>query len=151
MFISNFPVKTFIQRQLMAVFNLLWREKRILNLDGIVITIPHKFAALRHCDESSDRARFLGAVNVLHAFTPALVERLLQALDMAAALAHQLLAGAQQGAHFLGLAVRHETAPDQAVRQKIGEPGGIVHVGLAPRHVLDMRRVRQHQREIAVA
>jgi shikimate dehydrogenase len=40
--------------------------KRILNLDGIVVTIPHKFAALRHCDEMSDRARFLGAVNVLH-------------------------------------------------------------------------------------
>ena len=79
------------------------------------------------------------------------LQRLLQALDMAAALAHQLLAGAQQGAHFLGLLVRHKTAPDQAVRQKIGEPGGIVDVGLAPRHVLDMRRVRQHQREIAVA
>ncbi len=40
--------------------------KRILNLDGIVVTIPHKFAALRHCDELSDRAGFLGAVNLLH-------------------------------------------------------------------------------------
>src|SRR5262249_58589448 len=30
-----------------------------------VITSPHKFAALRHCDEASDRARFLGAANVL--------------------------------------------------------------------------------------
>jgi shikimate dehydrogenase len=40
--------------------------KRVRNIDGIVITIPHKFAALRHCDEASDRARFLGAANVLH-------------------------------------------------------------------------------------
>jgi shikimate dehydrogenase len=40
--------------------------KRIINLDGIVVTIPHKFAALRHGDEVSDRARLLGAVNVLH-------------------------------------------------------------------------------------
>jgi shikimate dehydrogenase len=40
--------------------------KRIINLDGIVVTIPHKFAALRHCDEVSGRARLLGAVNVLH-------------------------------------------------------------------------------------
>jgi shikimate dehydrogenase len=40
--------------------------KRVLNLDGIVVTIPHKFAALRHCDEVSDRARFLGSANVLH-------------------------------------------------------------------------------------
>src|SRR3984957_16988131 len=40
--------------------------KRVHNIDGIVITIAHKFAALRHCDEASDRTRFLGAANVLH-------------------------------------------------------------------------------------
>jgi shikimate dehydrogenase len=40
--------------------------KRVRNIDGIVITVPHKFAALRHCDEATDRARLLGAVNVLH-------------------------------------------------------------------------------------
>ena len=44
--------------------------KRVHNIDGIVITIPHKFAALRHCDEASDRARFLGAANVLHRIAP---------------------------------------------------------------------------------
>ena len=38
--------------------------KRGQNIDGIVVTIPHKFAALRHCDEASDRARFLGAAMV---------------------------------------------------------------------------------------
>src|SRR6516165_10863735 len=38
--------------------------KRVINLDGIVVTIPHKFAALGHCDEVSHRARLLGAVNV---------------------------------------------------------------------------------------
>jgi shikimate dehydrogenase len=40
--------------------------KRAQNIDGMIITIPHKFAALRHCDEASDRARFLGAANVLY-------------------------------------------------------------------------------------
>src|SRR5262249_16862343 len=40
--------------------------KRVKNLDGIVITIPHKFAALRHCDETTERARLLGAVNLMH-------------------------------------------------------------------------------------
>jgi shikimate dehydrogenase len=40
--------------------------KRVINLDGIIITIPHKFAALHHCDETTARARFLGAVNLLH-------------------------------------------------------------------------------------
>jgi shikimate dehydrogenase len=40
--------------------------KRIRNLDGIVVTIPHKFSALRHCDEVSERANVLGSVNVLY-------------------------------------------------------------------------------------
>jgi shikimate dehydrogenase len=40
--------------------------KRIRNLDGIVVTIPHKFAALSHCDEVSERAELLGSVNVLY-------------------------------------------------------------------------------------
>ncbi len=40
--------------------------KRVQNIDGIVVTVPHKFAALRHCDEASEAARFLGAANVLH-------------------------------------------------------------------------------------
>jgi shikimate dehydrogenase len=40
--------------------------KRIRNLDGIVVTIPHKFSALRHCDEVSERATMLGSVNVLY-------------------------------------------------------------------------------------
>src|SRR5713101_2222219 len=44
--------------------------KRVENIDGFIITIPHKFAALRHCDEASDRARFLGAANVLHRVAP---------------------------------------------------------------------------------
>jgi shikimate dehydrogenase len=39
--------------------------KRTENIDGIVVTIPHKFAALRHCDETTGRATFLGVANVL--------------------------------------------------------------------------------------
>src|SRR5579864_6403311 len=44
--------------------------KRVQNIDGFVITIPHKFAALGHCDEASDRAKFLGAANLLHRIAP---------------------------------------------------------------------------------
>jgi shikimate dehydrogenase len=44
--------------------------KSIQNLDGIVITVPHKFAALRHCDRVSDRAHLLAAVNVLYRIAP---------------------------------------------------------------------------------
>ncbi len=35
------------------------------NIDGLIITIPHKFACTSFCDTLSDRAAFLGAVNVL--------------------------------------------------------------------------------------
>ena len=35
------------------------------NLDGIIVTVPHKFAAASLCDTLTDRARFLGAVNVM--------------------------------------------------------------------------------------
>lgn len=35
------------------------------NVDGIIVTVPHKFAAYRHCATATDRAHFLGAVNTL--------------------------------------------------------------------------------------
>jgi shikimate dehydrogenase len=39
--------------------------KRVRNIDGIVVTVPHKFAALRHCEWPSERARALAAVNAM--------------------------------------------------------------------------------------
>ena len=39
--------------------------KRVRNIDGIVITVPHKFAATRHCEILSERTRALAAVNVM--------------------------------------------------------------------------------------
>ncbi|OWW21621.1 shikimate dehydrogenase family protein [Noviherbaspirillum denitrificans] len=35
------------------------------NFDGLLVTVPHKFAATRFCATLTDRARFLGAVNVM--------------------------------------------------------------------------------------
>ena len=35
------------------------------NLDGIIVTIPHKFACAAHCTELSSRSMFLGAVNIM--------------------------------------------------------------------------------------
>jgi hypothetical protein len=78
------------------------------------------------------------------------LERLLQPLHVAGPLADQLLAGAQQGAQRLDGRIRHEARPDQAVRQQLGQPGGVRHVGLAPRHVPHLRRVGQDQHQIAV-
>ena len=39
--------------------------KRVQNIDGIVITVPHKFSATRHCETLSARAHKLAAVNVM--------------------------------------------------------------------------------------
>lgn len=38
---------------------------RMRNLDGILVTVPHKFQALQVCTHLSARAGFLGAVNVM--------------------------------------------------------------------------------------
>jgi shikimate dehydrogenase len=39
--------------------------KKLPNLDGIIITVPHKPVAFRHCDETSERSRVLEVCNVM--------------------------------------------------------------------------------------
>jgi shikimate dehydrogenase len=39
--------------------------KKLPNLDGIIITVPHKPTAFRHCDTTSERARVLQVCNVM--------------------------------------------------------------------------------------
>ena len=38
---------------------------RMRNLDGLTVTVPHKFAMYRHCTTATERARALESVNVL--------------------------------------------------------------------------------------
>jgi shikimate dehydrogenase len=38
---------------------------RVRNLDGMILTVPHKLAAYRYCESATARARSLEAVNVL--------------------------------------------------------------------------------------
>jgi len=37
----------------------------VANVDGVIATVPHKFAALAHAATASDRARLLGSANIL--------------------------------------------------------------------------------------
>jgi shikimate dehydrogenase len=37
----------------------------VKNLDGLIVTVPHKFSIVRHCATTSDRARLLGVVNTV--------------------------------------------------------------------------------------
>src|SRR5438477_10076420 len=39
--------------------------KKLPTLDGIIITVPHKPVAFRHCDETSERSRVLEVCNVM--------------------------------------------------------------------------------------
>jgi shikimate dehydrogenase len=39
--------------------------RKLPNLDGIVITVPHKPVAFRHCDTTTERARVLEVCNVM--------------------------------------------------------------------------------------
>lgn len=51
------------EMDLATVMEALRRTKNFL---GCVVTVPHKMAALALCDEASDAARQIGAVNVVH-------------------------------------------------------------------------------------
>ena len=39
--------------------------KRAQNIDGLIVTVPHKFACTAFCDVLSERAAFLGTVNTM--------------------------------------------------------------------------------------
>ncbi len=43
--------------------DFLEAASRVQNLDGIIATIPHKFACYEFCSSATERAHFLGAVN----------------------------------------------------------------------------------------
>jgi shikimate dehydrogenase len=45
--------------------DLLETATRINNLDGIIVTVPHKFDCFKFCSSSSDRSRLLGSVNIM--------------------------------------------------------------------------------------
>jgi shikimate dehydrogenase len=45
--------------------DLLNVATRLKNLDGIIVTVPHKFACYQHCASATANAEFIGAVNVM--------------------------------------------------------------------------------------
>ena len=45
--------------------DLLEAATRIDNLDGIIVTVPHKFDCFKFCSTASDRSRLLGSVNIM--------------------------------------------------------------------------------------
>ena len=72
-------------------------------------------------------------------------ECLLDPLRVARHLANELLPRAHERAEILDHRRRHEARADQPVREQVGEPLRVLHIGLATGHALHVRRVREHQ------
>ena len=79
-----------------------------------------------------------------------ILEHLLDAQRVLGDFADQLLPRARQIAEFVDRRGRHKAAANQPVGQQVGNPHGIVHVGLATRHAADVQRVRQDELELPV-
>lgn len=45
--------------------DLLDSLDRLKNLDGIIVTVPHKFACFQHCESTTERAGFVGAASIM--------------------------------------------------------------------------------------
>ena len=45
--------------------DLLETATRIDNLDGIIVTVPHKFDCFKFCSTATERSRLLGSVNIM--------------------------------------------------------------------------------------
>ena len=65
------------------------------------------------------------------------------------AIAKQALAVPCQIAQCANPGRRNETRANQAMRQEIGQPLAVAHIGLPPRHGLDVMRVGEHDGQIA--
>src|SRR5207249_5914703 len=62
-------------------------------------------------------------------FEVRVLENLLDPLNVSPSLTDQLLAGARECPHLLDGDRWHEATTHQAVRQEVGDPRGIVHIG----------------------
>ena len=43
----------------------LTADTAVKNLDGIIVTVPHKFACYAFCSSATERSRLLGSVNIM--------------------------------------------------------------------------------------
>src|ERR671930_200215 len=77
------------------------------------------------------------------------LERFLDAQGMAGLFADQLRPSTSEVAQLLQRRLGDETAADEAVGEEVGDPGGVVDVGLAPRDVADVHGVGEDEFEAA--
>ena len=76
------------------------------------------------------------------------MQDLVDSLDVGRPLAGELLARAGEVAQRLHRGRRDEAGPNEPVREQVGEPNRVVHVGFAPGHGLDMPSIGQEKLEV---
>ena len=96
----------------------------------------------RPAAHAHDVAHHLGQLDV------GVLEGLLHTQDMPGDFPSQLPPRPREIAEVLDRRRRDKTAANQPVRQQIRNPRRIIHVALAARHVADVHRIGQHQREV---
>ncbi len=118
---------------------------------GVAVAGEHPGVALARHDcvedrEAGDPGDVGDGVVQLHVH---LIERLLDAQEVVAAGAHEALAVAHQGTHRADCGGRPEGCVEQSHAVQVLQPLAVLHVTLAPWHVLDMARVDQADLEAA--
>jgi hypothetical protein len=89
-------------------------------------------------------------VATLDSSGPGVLQHLVEPLDLPAAFLDLGLAVAGQLAQLPDRAGRHKARADQAVLDQLGDPGRIGHIGLAARHVVQVRRIQQPALELVL-
>jgi hypothetical protein len=77
-------------------------------------------------------------------------EDLLEPIDHARPIFDQTGAMPRECAQFALLDGWDEAGGEQAMLHQVGDPLRIAHIGLAPRHGLDVRRIDQQQGKVAL-
>jgi hypothetical protein len=90
------------------------------------------------------------SVATLDSSGPGVLEDLVQPLDLPAAFLDLGLAIAGQLAQLPDRAERDEARADQPVLDQLGDPGGIGHIGLPPRHMVQVGRIQQPTLHLAL-
>ena len=107
------------------------------------VTRPYNASAT-----SSREALRRGLVNSIN--TPGSVSPWITASKTARPLPYELFARTRQVPELRDGLRWHEAAPDQAMRQQIRHPGGVLGIALTARHVAHLSRVGQHQLQLAL-
>ncbi len=109
---------------------------------------PHRVRLARdHRFQNAPPAHAHDVRNNRDEFDVGVLQCLLNTLNVLRKLADQLCSCTSQVSQLLDRGWRHKARPDQAMRQKVGDPHCVVDVTLAAGNIADMSSIREHKLE----